>query len=128
MKFPTNLKYSKDHEWARLEKNESTIGVTDHAQSSLGDVVFVDLPAVGKVLKKGDTFGVVESIKAVSDLYAPVSGKITAINEALKNDPSLVNRDPYGEAWIIKLEVTDPASASDLLDANAYEKFVSSVK
>jgi glycine cleavage system H protein len=128
MRFPNDLKYSKDHEWARIEGNKVTVGITDHAQSSLGDVVFVELPAVGRTLKKGETFGVVESIKAVSDLYAPVTGKVVEVNTALPDDPAKINREPQAGAWIAKIEMTDPSSASDLLDAAAYEKFVASLK
>ena len=128
MNFPPDLKYTQEHEWARAEGNALTIGVTDHAQSALGDVVFVELPAVGRVLKKGETFGVVESIKAVSDLYAPVAGKVVAVNSPLADDPSLVNRDPYKAAWMVKIEVADAASAShDLLDVDAYRKYVASL-
>lgn len=128
MKFPTGLKYTKDHEWAKIEGNTATIGVTDHAQSALGDVVYVELPAVGRVLKKHETFGVVESIKAVSDLYSPIAGKVVAINSSLPDNPALVNHEPYGNAWMIKIEITDPASTSDLLDAAAYESYVASLK
>jgi glycine cleavage system H protein len=128
MRFPTELKYSKDHEWARVEGNRVTVGVTDHAQSALGDIVYVELPAVGRSLKKGETFGVVESIKAVSDLYAPVTGKVTEVNSALTGDPGQINKDPHGSAWMVKLEVTDPASLSDLMDSAAYSKLVESLK
>lgn len=128
MRFPSELKYTQDHEWAKLDGGIATIGITDHAQSALGDVVFVDLPKVGRSLKKGETFGVVESIKAVSDLYSPVSGKVTGVNSALTDDPSTINRDPHQTAWLIKIEVTDPASLSDLMDAQAYEKFVANLK
>ena len=131
MNFPTDLKYTKDHEWAKISGKTATIGITDHAQNSLGDVVFVDLPAVGKVLKKGETFGVVESIKAVSDLYAPVSGKVIEVNAALKDEPALVNRDPYQAAWLVKIEMSDSAStdsSGDLMDAGAYTGFVATVK
>ena len=124
MRFPNDLKYTKDHEWARVEGKTITVGITDHAQSALGDVVFVDLPKVGRVLKKGETFGVVESIKAVSDLYAPVSGKVLEVNPALTDDPSAINKDPHKSAWLVKIELTDPASAGDLMDSAAYSKFV----
>jgi glycine cleavage system H protein len=127
MRFPNDMKYTNDHEWTRFEGKSATIGITDHAQSALGDVVFVDLPKVGRELKKGETFGVVESIKAVSDLYAPLTGKVTAVNSALTEDPSAVNKDPHQGGWMIKLEVTDPASAEDLMDAAAYNKFVSAL-
>ena len=122
MKFPKEYKYTKDHEWANLQNSTAVVGITDHAQSALGDVVFVDLPAVGRVLKKGETFGVVESIKAVSDLYAPLSGKVVEVNSALQADPALINRDPHGAAWLIKLEGVE--SGADLMDAQAYSQFV----
>lgn len=129
MRFPQNLKYSRDHEWALLEGKTLTVGVTDHAQSALGDVVFVELPAVGRQLKKGETFGVVESIKAVSDLYSPADGKVIAINDALPNDPSKVNSDPHSTAWMIKLEVASPDAALEgLMDSAAYSSFVDSLK
>lgn len=127
MNYPENLKYTKEHEWAKFDGNTATIGITHHAQSALGDVVYVELPAVGKVLKKGETFGVVESIKAVSDLYAPVSGKVIAINDAVKDNPSQINLDPQGKAWLIKLELTESAPA-DLMGAGDYQKFVESLK
>jgi glycine cleavage system H protein len=128
MPFPADLKYTKDHEWAKIEGKQVTIGITDHAQKALGDIVYVDVPTEGRVLKKHETFGVVESIKAVSDLYAPVAGKVVAANKQLADDPALVNRDPYGGAWMIKLELADPAAASDLLDASAYTQYVESLK
>ena len=127
MRFPENFKYTKDHEWAQEAGKVITVGITDHAQSALGDVVFVDLPKVGRQLKKGETFGVVESIKAVSDLYSPVTGTVTESHADLANDPSLLNKDPHGKAWLIKIEVTDPASAADLMDSASYEKYVSSL-
>lgn len=128
MKAPADLKYTKDHEWAKISGNTVVVGITDHAQSALGDVVFVDLPAVGKSLNKGETFGVVESIKAVSDLYSPVSGKVLEVNSALPGSPSDVNQDPYGKAWMVKLEVTDTAALSELMTAETYSKFVESLK
>jgi glycine cleavage system H protein len=127
-RFPAELKYTKDHEWAKIEGGKVTVGITDHAQSALGDVVFVELPAVGRALKKGDTFGVVESIKAVSDLYSPVTGKVMEVNSKLPDDPGTVNRAPHSDAWIVKIEVTDPSSLADLMDAAAYEKFVATLK
>ncbi|MGK5087215.1 glycine cleavage system protein GcvH [Bdellovibrionota bacterium FG-2] len=130
MSFPNNLKYTKDHEWARLESPGGkiiTVGVTDHAQSALGDIVFVELPAAGRVLKKGETFGVVESIKAVSDLYSPVSGKVLEINSALPNDPSLINKEPHAGAWMLKLEMTDTNALNELMDADTYTKYVESL-
>lgn len=128
MNFPSNLKYTKDHEWAKVDGNLVTVGITDHAQSALGDVVFVDLPAVGRQLKKGETFGVVESIKAVSDLYSPVSGKVTRVNSALTDQPGTINTDPYQEAWIVEIEMSSPAEANELLDSGAYSQYVASLK
>lgn len=128
MRFPAELKYTKDHEWARVEGNKVTVGITDHAQSALGDVVFVELPAVGRQLKKGETFGVVESIKAVSDLYSPITGKVLEVNSALPDDPAQINRDPHAGAWLVKIEVTDASSMGDLMDAQAYETYVAGLK
>ena len=126
MRFPTELKYTKDHEWLKLDGGIATVGITDHAQSALGDIVYVDLPKVGKELKAHDTFGVVESIKAVSDLYAPAAGKVVEINSALIDDPAQINRDPQGGAWMIKLALTgEPA---DLMDSTAYEQYVANLK
>jgi glycine cleavage system H protein len=103
MNYPDHLKYTKDHEWTRLEGNQATIGITHHAQSALGDVVFVELPQVGRALKAGETFGVVESIKAVSDLYSPCTGKVLEVNQALLDNPALANQDPHQGAWMIKV-------------------------
>lgn len=128
MSIPKDLKYTKEHEWVRVEGKTATVGITDHAQSALGDVVFVELPATGREFKKGATFGVVESIKAVSDLYAPLSGKVTEAHSELTNDPSLVNREPYTGAWMLKMELSDPAELSGLMDASAYEQYISSLK
>ena len=128
MNIPTNLKYTKDHEWAKVEGNTITVGITDHAQSALGDIVYVDLPAVGRALKKGETFGVVESIKAVSDLYSPITGKVVDSNKALGDEPAKINQDPYAGSWMIKIELTDPASTSELMDAAAYSTYVASLK
>ena len=127
MRFPADLKYTKDHEWARIEGKTVTVGITDHAQSALGDIVFAELPAAGRELKKGDTFGVVESIKAVSDLYTPAPGKVIESNTALSSDPAKINQDPY-QAWLIKLEVADPSTLADLMDATAYSKYVETIK
>lgn len=128
MSFPANLKYTKDHEWAKVDGITVTVGVTEHASHALGDIVFVDLPATGKQLKRGDTFGVVESIKAVSDLYSPVTGKVIEVNSALKDEPSLVNKDPHAGAWMIKLELTDPATMNDLMDSAAYTQYCATLK
>ena len=122
--YPNEFKYTKDHEWAKIDSKHFTIGITDHAQSSLGDVVFVELPKIGKELKKGETFGVVESIKAVSDLYSPIDGKVVEINEQLVNEPSLVNQDPHGKAWMIKVEAKDASSSSDLLTQEDYIAYI----
>src|SRR5215468_1162053 len=115
MEFPDDLRYTKEHEWLRLEGNDGIVGITDFAQDSLGDVVFVELPTVGATLASGQTFGVVESNKTVSDLFAPVAGRVTAVNEALRDQPELVNRDPYGEGWMIRLSVADGATDTGLL-------------
>lgn len=128
MNFPANLKYTRDHEWALVEGNVVTVGITDHAQSALGDVVYVDLPKVGRELKSGETFGVVESIKAVSDLYSPLAGKVVAVNDGLPNDPSAVNKDAYGSAWMVKIEITDMSALNALMDSAAYTSYVASLK
>ncbi len=127
MSYPTHLKYTEEHEWAKIDGNTVTVGITDHAQSALGDVVFLDLPKVGAEYKKGATFGVVESIKAVSDLYSPLTGKVLEVNSALLQEPSLVNRDPHQGAWMVKFQVTDPASLEGLMEVGAYEKFISNL-
>ena len=118
---PTHLRYTKDHEWIHIAADgTATIGITDHAQAALGDVTFVDLPKVGKVFAHGDVFGTVESVKAASDLYSPVSCEILAINADLNNSPDLVNREPYGGAWMIKVKVKNTAELAGLLDAAGY--------
>jgi glycine cleavage system H protein len=124
MNFPEDLKYTRDHEWARVKGNRVTVGITDFAQDQLGDVVYVELPDVGDVVKKGEGFGVVESTKAVSDLFAPVSGKVVEVNDPLADAPETVNDDPYEEGWMIVVEAADPKDLADLLDAAAYKKFV----
>ena len=116
------LKYTKEHEWLRLEGDIATIGITDHAQSELGDVVFVELPDVGDTFSKGDEFGVVESVKTVSNLYAPICGEITAINESLDGDAELVNKDPYGLGWLIKIKIADSEELAELLNSSSYAK------
>jgi len=122
---PQDLRYTKDHEWVKVDGDVATIGVTDYAASQLGDVVFVDLPAVGKAVDQFATFGVVESVKAVSDLYAPVSGEITDVNAELGAKPELVNSDPFGDGWMIRVKVADPGQLADLLDAAGYEQLTS---
>jgi glycine cleavage system H protein len=124
MVYPANFKYTKEHEWLKVEDNTGTIGITDHAQNSLGDIVFVELPKVGAEITAGQTFGSVESVKAVSDLYAPVSGTVTEVNEALNTTPEDVNKDAHA-AWMIKVTLKDPSEVGKLLSAADYEKFAS---
>jgi glycine cleavage system H protein len=124
MGYPTNYRYTREHEWIALDGAIGTIGITDYAQASLGDIVYVDVPKVGDAVTANATFGSVESVKAVSDLYSPVSGTVTAINEDLKSAPDKINEDPHN-AWIIRVELSDPNELKDLLDAAAYEAFIS---
>ena len=121
---PPDLRYTKDHEWVRVEGGQATVGVTDFAAHQLGDVVFVDLPAVGRAVDQFATFGVVESVKAVSDLFAPLGGEVLEVNPKLAEHPELVNSDPFGEGWMIRLRVADPAQLGELLDPAAYERLV----
>ena len=121
MSVPEELQYTRSHEWVRTEGDNATIGITDHAQDELGDVVFVELPEVGATLDAGDSFGTVESVKAVSDLYTPVGGEVTEVNEALNDQPEKINEDPYGEGWILKLQISDEG---DLFSAADYEKLL----
>jgi len=123
MAYPSEYKYTKEHEWIKVEGNSGTIGITDYAQNSLGDIVFVELPKVGAALTAGKSFGTVESVKAVSDLFAPVSGTVTAVNEALGTTPEKINTDPHG-SWMIKIQMGDPGEAGKLLSAADYEKFI----
>jgi glycine cleavage system H protein len=123
MQIPDDLRYTKDHEWLRVESGRGTVGITDFAQDALGDVVFVELPAVGTTLTAGQTFGVVESNKTVSDLFAPVAGQVVEVNEALRTRPELVNQEPYGGGWMIRVAVTSVADG-ELLDAAAYRTLV----
>ncbi len=120
--YPQDIKYTKDHEWARKEASAVVVGVTWHAQDSLGDVVYVELPKVGAGLTAGAPFGVIESTKAVSELFAPVNGKVTKVNDTLSKEPTLVNKDPYGAAWMIEIDPADAKDFDKLLDADAYEK------
>jgi glycine cleavage system H protein len=124
MAYPANYRYTREHEWIQLDGKIGTIGITDYAQNSLGDIVYVDVPKVGDNVTANNSFGSVESVKAVSDLYSPVSGTVTAVNEELKTSPDKINEAPH-ETWIIKVELKDPAETEKLLDAAAYEKFVS---
>ncbi|HON14728.1 MAG TPA: glycine cleavage system protein GcvH [Treponema sp.] len=122
MKLDERCRYAKTHEWARRDGSELVIGISDHAQHSLGDIVFVDLPKVGVSFGKGAAFGVVESVKAASDIYVPVAGKVTAVNTQLQDAPDLINKDPYGDGWIIRLVPEDPAAFDSLLSPAEYEK------
>ncbi len=119
MAYPTDLKYTKDHEWVRLSGSEARVGITDYAQKQLGDVVYLELPDVGRSVKQGEVFGTIESVKAVSELYAPVSGEVTEVNTALTSKPEAVNKDPHG-SWMIAVKVADAGEASALLDSTAY--------
>ncbi|HLS27598.1 MAG TPA: glycine cleavage system protein GcvH [Opitutales bacterium] len=122
MKTPNDLKFLKSHEWIKVDAdNIATIGISDHAQDSLGDITFVELPDVGDTFEKGDPFGVVESVKAASDIYAPAAGEVVAINEDLDSEPEKLNQSPYEEGWLIKLKISDPADLDDLLSADEYE-------
>jgi glycine cleavage system H protein len=122
MGVPSDLRYTKDHEWVRADGVEATVGITDYAAGQLGDIVFVELPSAGAAFEQFAPFGVVESVKAVSDLFAPVGGEVSAANTELASRPELVNDDPYGEGWMIRVRVTDPAQLDELLDAAAYER------
>ena len=124
MKLDPNARYAENHEWARQDGDEIVCGISDYAQESLSDVVYVELPEVGDVFEQGDTFGVVESVKAASDLYMPMGGEITVVNEELEDIPELVNQDPYGGGWMIRFTPSDPTEFDDLMDSEAYEKFV----
>ncbi len=126
MKVPEELKYRETHEWVRIEDGVATVGITDYAQEELGDVVYVELPEVGRAVRGGEAVAVIESVKTASDIYAPLSGEVVAVNEALADHPEKVNEDPYGEGWIFKLRIADPAEVEALLDAEAYRKLVAS--
>ena len=124
MEAPPGLKYSKEHEWVTIGDGVVTVGITDHAQEQLGEIVFVELPAIGDKVSKDDPFGVIESVKAVSDLFAPVSGTVVEINQDLPESPEVVNEDPYGDGWLIKVKVSDPSDFEDLLDSEEYEDLI----
>ncbi len=121
---PGQLRYTKEHEWIRIDGDEAVIGITQYAADQLGDIVFVELPDVGRALEQAATFGVVESVKAVSDLFAPISGEVTATNDALGATPEVVNTDPYGEGWLVRVRFADAAQVDGLLDATAYEQLI----
>ena len=126
--YPENLRYTKEHEWVRVEGDTGTIGITDHAQQELGDIVYVDLPKVGTRLEQGKTAGSVESVKAVSDIYAPVSGEVTGINQALADAPEKLNADPHGEAWLMKIKLSAPGELEKLLSAAEYQTYIGAEK
>lgn len=124
MNFPDNLKYTNDHEWIKVDGKTGIIGITEHAAGELGDVVYVDIPDDLGNVNAGDSFGTIEAVKTVADLFAPVSGKVLEINKSLNDNPEVVNNDPYGEGWMIKLEISNPAELDSLLDVNAYKALV----
>lgn len=124
MEFPTNIKYTNEHEWIRLEGDTAYVGITDYAQQQLGDIVFIDVTTEGEALDKGEVFGTIEVVKTVSDLFLPIGGEILEVNPQLEEHPELVNQDPYGEGWIIKLKPTDASELDDLLDAAGYKEII----
>ena len=124
MNFPEDLKYSKEHEWVRVNGDVATIGITDYAQDQLGEIVFVELPDEGEEFSKGDAFGVVESVKSVSDAYSPVGGTIMELNDPVVDSPEIVNEDPYGEGWLVKIEISDKTELKELMTAKQYEAFI----
>ncbi len=124
MNFPSDLKYTKDHEWVKIEGPTATIGITDFAQGELGDIVYVDISTVGQTLNQHDVFGTVEAVKTVSDLYMPISGKVLEVNAALDGSPEKVNNDPYGEGWMVKLEISQASEADSLLTADQYKELI----
>jgi len=126
--YPDDFYYTKEHEWVKLEGDSATIGITDFAQNQLGDVVYVELPGVGDELKAHQTVGVVESVKAVSDVYSPISGEVTEVNEGLNDDPEILNKDPHKKGWIIKLKVKDKSEIEELMSASEYEKYLEGIE
>jgi len=128
MEFPSGLKYSKEHEWVAIEGSVATVGITDYAQDQLGEIVYIELPAVGDKISKDDPFGVVESVKAVSDIFAPISGTVVELNEDLPESPEAVNEDPYGDGWLVKVKIADQAELDDLMDSEEYEELVAKEK
>lgn len=124
MNVPAELKYTKEHEWIRVEGDEAVIGITDYAQSQLGDIVFVECETVGDALEAGETFGTIEAVKTVSDLYLPVAGEVLEFNEELEGEPELVNKDPYGKGWIVKIKISDETELDGLLNADAYKAII----
>ena len=126
--YPQDLKYTKEHEWVRVEGDIGAVGITDHAQEELGDIVYVELPKLGARVEKGKTLGSVESVKAVSEIYAPVSGEVIEVNEELANTPEQINKDPHGAAWLVKIRLSAPAELDDLLPAAEYEAYIAAEK
>ena len=124
MNVPAELKYTKEHEWIRVEGDEAVVGITDYAQSQLGDIVFVECETVGDALEAGETFGTIEAVKTVSDLYLPVAGEVLEFNEELEGEPELVNKDPYGKGWIVKIKISDETELDGLLNADAYKAII----
>lgn len=124
MNFPTNVKYTSEHEWIRIENDEAIVGITDYAQDQLGDIVFVDVTTEGETIEQGEVFGTIEVVKTVSDLFLPIGGEIVEVNPELEEHPELVNKDPYGEGWIIRIKPTDASQMDELLDAEAYKKII----
>lgn len=124
MAYPSGFRYTQQHEWVNVEGDAGTVGITDYAQQELGDVVYVDLPKIGATIKAGESLGTVESVKAVSEIYCPVSGEVIALNDALQTAPERINQDPHGEAWLVKLKLSDPKEAAGLMDAATYEVYV----
>ena len=124
MNVPAELKYTKEHEWIRVEGEEAVVGITDYAQSQLGDIVFVECETVGDALEAGETYGTVEAVKTVSDLYLPVAGEVLEFNEELEGEPELVNKDPYGKGWIVKIKISDETELDGLLNADAYKAII----
>lgn len=124
MNIPENLKYTKDHEWIRVEGNEAYVGITDYAQGELGDIVFIEIETEGEALEKEEVFGTIEAVKTVSDMFMPVSGEVLEVNEKFEDSPEVVNKDPYGDGWLIKIGLKDEAELNELLDADAYKKLL----
>jgi glycine cleavage system H protein len=124
MAYPSGFRYTQQHEWVNVEGDTGTVGITDYAQQELGDVVYIDLPKIGATIKAGESLGTVESVKAVSEIYCPVSGEVIALNDALQTAPERINQDPHGEAWLVKLKLSDPKEAAGLMDAATYEAYV----
>lgn len=124
MNFPTNVKYTNEHEWIRLDGEEAYVGITDYAQDQLGDIVFVDITTEGETLDKGEVFGTIEVVKTVSDLFLPIGGEVLEVNPELEEHPELVNQDPYGKGWLVKIKPTDPSEMDSLLDAEAYKRLI----